>query len=238
MEREIERIRAAYARRKREVPADLYSLDNPGNLGNLRSRERQLLAMLREAQLLPGEGRALLEIGCGEGRELARFLNWGARPGDLHGVDLLESAIDVARRLVPAGEWICTSAHQLPFPDHSFHLVMQFTVFTSILDEEMKHRVAAEMARVMHPDGAIIWYDFRYSNPFNSDVRGIDQSEISNLFPGMEVRLRPVTLAPPLARRLGHLSCRLCGFLEMFSPLCSHYLGLIRAKKQGFCLPG
>jgi hypothetical protein len=50
---------------------------------------------------------------------------------------------------------------------------MQFTVFTSILDKDMKRNIAAEMLRVLKPKGVIIWYDYFVNNPKNSDVRGV-----------------------------------------------------------------
>ena len=45
-------------------------------------------------------------------------------------------------------------------PFHSFDLLLQSPVFTSILDQAMKERVAAEMMRVSKPGGLILWYDF------------------------------------------------------------------------------
>ena len=41
----------------------------------------------------------------------------------------------------------------------------------------MKQKVAAEMLRVVKPQGLILWYDFRYNNPRNSNVRGIGAAE-------------------------------------------------------------
>jgi len=52
------------------------------------------------------------------------------------------------------------NAETLPFASKSFDLVMQFTVFTSILAQHVKQRIANEMIRVVKPDGMIIWYDF------------------------------------------------------------------------------
>jgi len=67
----------------------------------------------------------------------------------------------------------CGDASRLPFKDGSFDIVMQFTVFTSILDREVKKAVATEMLRVLKADGIILWYDYHMNNPKNPDVKGI-----------------------------------------------------------------
>ena len=41
----------------------------------------------------------------------------------------------------------------LQFSDETFDLVIQSTVFTSVLDAETKTRMAAEMCRVVKPNG-------------------------------------------------------------------------------------
>jgi hypothetical protein len=62
------------------------------------------------------------------------------------------------------------------------------------------------MMRVVLPGGGLLWYDFRYDNPSNPDVRGVPASRVQALFPGLEGRLYTLTLLPPLARRLGPLT--------------------------------
>ena len=93
----------------------------------------------------------------------------------------------------------------------------------------MKQKVAAEMLRVVKPQGLILWYDFRYNNPRNSNVRGIGAAEIRGLFPGRQVELRKVTLAPPLARTLVPISWMAALALEKIPLLRTHYLGVVRS---------
>ena len=54
---------------------------------------------------------------------------------------------------------------------------MQSTCFTSILDQEMKKSIAREVLRVLKDEGIILWYDFRYNNPKNPDVKGIEKKK-------------------------------------------------------------
>jgi ubiquinone/menaquinone biosynthesis C-methylase UbiE len=120
------------------------------------------------------------------------------------------------------------SASQLPWPDQSFDLVSQFTVFTSILDPALKQAIAAEMLRVLKPGGAVLWFDFRVNNPANPHVRGIPAREIRSLFAGCHVELASALLAPPLGRRIAGWSWPLAELLHSFPFLRTHYAGLIR----------
>ena len=104
---------------------------------------------------------------------------------------------------------------------------MLFTVFTSILDPKMATNVAREIARVLRRSTGILWYDFRFNNPVNRHVRGMTRKSISKLFPDFDLRLKPITLLPPLARRMGHMTDFLYSPLARIPFLRTHYLGLL-----------
>ena len=150
-------------------------------------------------------------------------------PENISAIDLLPERIREARALCPAGISLeCGNAEKLKFPDGSFDLVFQSTVFTSILDEEMKIRIAREMLRVLHPSGMIVWYDFTVDNPWNPDVRGIPRREITRLFPECRFEFERLTLAPPVGRRIARVSTFLYRFLSAVKVLDTHCLALIR----------
>lgn len=223
---EEDRIRKAYARRKR---GDLYSFFNPGNLFMVQGRERRILDLLKNSGFENLKERKILEVGCGAGFWLREFIKWGANPSNLTGIDLITDRIDHAKNLCPAAVTLrCGNAESLDFSDASFDLVLQSTVFTSILDYKMKHGIAAEMLRVLKPDGLILWYDYHVNNPRNPEVRGVKKHEIYRLFPGCRIDLERITLAPPLCRGLVPFSIVLCCLLEKIPILCTHYLGIIR----------
>jgi ubiquinone/menaquinone biosynthesis C-methylase UbiE len=94
----------------------------------------------------------------------------------------------------------------------------------------MKQRIAKEMLRVLKPLGIILWYDFHMNNPRNPDVRGVKKKEIYELFPDCDIRLKRVTLAPPLARAIAPYSWLACYILEKIPLLRTHYLGVIRKR--------
>ncbi len=152
---------------------------------------------------------------------------WG-RPRELVRTDLLPNRIDEAQQLQPNAHFSCGNAEQLPYEDAFFDIVLQFTVFTSILDPTMRKNVAREMVRVLRPQGIIVWYDYFLNNPRNPDVRGVGRREIRRIFPGCRILLSRLTLAPPLARAVAGRSPSLAYLLQGLPFLCTHYLGVIR----------
>jgi ubiquinone/menaquinone biosynthesis C-methylase UbiE len=200
-------------------------------------REEEMAALFRGEGLTTLAGLRILDVGCGRGDALRQLLEYGAEPELLTGIDLLDENVKQARRRSPHLQVICGSASRLPFPDSSFDLVLQFTLFTSILNDEVKCAIAAEMTRVLAPDGRILWYDFSFNNPRNPDVRGIGKREIRALFPGLEMKTRRITLAPPLGRIVAPLSIVLYYLLSRVRPLCTHLLCLLRkpAKPSDSC---
>lgn len=227
---EEQRIAAVYGRRA--GAAARYSVFEPGHLFTLQQLERRMLRALREAGGI--EGKRILEVGCGTGYWLRQLLQWGAPPEALAGIELLPDRVARARQLCPGGVDLRQgSAAALPFADSSFDIVLQATLFTSILDPQLRERVAAEMRRVLKNGGTILWYDFRFDNPRNPEVRGIERDEIRRLFSGSAIALERITLAPPIARRLAPYTYIGCCLLEKLPWLCTHYLGVIRKAPGG-----
>jgi ubiquinone/menaquinone biosynthesis C-methylase UbiE len=229
---ELDRIRAEYARRAHDPHLQgRYSLFRPDVQLALQTRERAILEVLRRAGFEPLAGLDVLDLGCGEGYVLLDLLRWGADPERLHGCDLLPQRLAAARRRLPAATALAlANGGTLPYPAARFHLVLQFTVFTSVLDETLRQQIAAEMWRVLRPGGAVLWYDFRFQGQ-NPAVQAIHPRQVRALFPQGAFTSRRITLAPPIARHLARWS-RLAGELLACIPwLRSHDLILI--TKEG-----
>jgi ubiquinone/menaquinone biosynthesis C-methylase UbiE len=223
------RIRKAYEKRQRCDAR--YSWFNDGHLFLVQGRERQLLTLLKQESFVSLASKRMLEIGCGTGYWLRELIKWGARPENVIGIDLLPDRVKAARELCPEMVAIHTgNAAELPFPNATFDLVLQSTVFTSILDLTLKRQIASEIVRVLKDDGVIIWYDYYMNNPRNPDVQGVKKHEIYQLFPNCVITLRRITLAPPLARSLAPYSWTLAHLLEKTPFLCTHYLGVFRKQ--------
>lgn len=224
---EITRIRQEYASRTERLKgSDLYSLFSVAQLFTIQQRQRNLVKYLRKHGLYPLSDRAILEVGCGQGRVLLEHLSLDASPRLLHGSDLLFDRLQHARQTLPNLPLTNADAQNLPYASGSFDLVMQLTVFSSILDENVREKLAREMARVVKPGGVILSYDF-WINPVNPQTQGITPAEIKRLFPGCRYEFHRITLAPPIARRLVPISWGMCMFLESLGTFNTHYLTMI-----------
>jgi ubiquinone/menaquinone biosynthesis C-methylase UbiE len=231
IEQEIARIQEEYTYRANcEAFAARYSLFNEATLLQLHSIERNLLALLKRHKFTELADKKILDIGCGTGMHLQRFLAYGAQPGNLAGIDLMPERIALAKQMNPAIDWRQGSAHELPYPDASFDLITLFVVFSSILNEPLRQRIADEIWRVRKPGGLILCYDFTYSNPRNPAVVGISRQHIRYLFqhPGAQFDFRRITLAPPLARFIAPRAYGLVSFLEQIKLLNTHIICSIK----------
>lgn len=194
-------------------------------------RLRRLVAELNSALarhgLLPLTGRLVLEVGCGSGYWLHLLDSLGSRPNDLHGIDISSERIGWAAASMAGVCFSVGDAAQMPYRDAQFDLALQFTMFTSMLDNDVRKSAAAELIRVLKPGGMLLWYDFIW-NPINRCTRGIGEQELRSLFPCCRFDIRRVTLLPPLARWMAPFSIEACRMLERVPQLRSHYLAVIR----------
>lgn len=225
---EIERISREFARRDANPAlAGRYSLFNPAALLHRQGQERHSLFFLKKYDMENLAGLKILDVGCGTGGQLRRFLDYGANPANLYGIDLSESRIEQARALAPALNWSVGSASQLPFETASFDLVLLSVVLTSVLDGEVRKEISMELRRVLKSQGKILWFDFAFSNPRNRAVRGISRKNLTRLFPYAKLDLKKVCLAPPLARLVAPRAYWLAEGLERLAFLNTHLLGII-----------
>lgn len=223
---ELNRLKDIYSQRK---DRGRYSLFEVSHLRKVQEVEATILDSLGEIGWTQMDGKSVLDVGCGRGFWLRRSLDWGAKAEDLYGIDAIIQRIEIATKMLPDDvNLVHGDAAHLPWPADSFDLVSQFVVFSSILDPELRKAVAAEMLRVLKPDGCLIWYDFFRDNPKNSDVRGVKQSEIQNLFQGCSCDIRKITLAPPIARWMGKNTPWALSSFSKFSILKTHHFAIIR----------
>lgn len=234
VDQELVRIKEEYQKRDAgAIPPDRYSLFNASALLHAQSLERQILTSLKRHRFYPLAEKKILDVGCGSGGALQNFLRYGATAANLYGIDLAEHRIERARSINPAMHWYVGSAHQLPYEDSSFDLVISFVLFSSILSEPLRQKIADEMRRVLKPGGLILLHDFVYANPRNPAVRAITRQQIKQLFgrPGAVFDFRSMTLAPPLARLIAPRTYWLAFTLEQLKGLNTHIICTIRLKQ-------
>jgi SAM-dependent methyltransferase len=217
---ELDRIRAVY----RELYSERGAAGGPGSSPWLdptyrlyrQEIERALLDEIARAGTKLA-GARVLEVGCGAGELLSRFLDYGA--AHAAGIDLMEERIAAAERRYPRLELLTGDASKLPWEDESFDLVTQFTCLSSVLDVELRADIASEMWRVLAPGGLMLSFDMRVPPwpirtlrtlvklylrlrgrqlPPGTPVEPLSAAELKRWFP--DVRLRPVGVNPYVAR--------------------------------------
>jgi len=203
---EIENIKKRYAQRD--------NASNQQSLGafyfsHYMQAERELVyaKFLREnyGNFL-GE-KKMLEIGAGNGANIHFFIREGFMPENIWANELLGNRFMLLKQSFPHINCLEGDASQLNFENH-FDLIFQSTVFTSILDMDFKMKLARTMMKMLKSDGVVLWYDFKFDNPRNKDVKGISKREIKRLFPdASKIICKKVTLAPPIGRKVMNHYC-------------------------------
>ena len=107
-------------------------------------------------------------------------------------------------------------------PPGSAEVVLQSTVFSSLLDDGFQEQLARLMWTWVAPGGGVLWYDFTVNNPRNPDVRGVPRSRVKALFPDWQPTFARVTLAPPIGRALGRWAPALIPVASALPPLRTH----------------
>ena len=226
---ELDRIRKAYRNYSQiGITQKKWTSTNPGNQIIWQECKNKMKEILEAHGFFPLTHHRILDIGCGSGRVLETFRQWGASPNNLYGVDLRNKCIEKSKREFPEFTFLVGNAERLNFKDHTFDLVLLFTVFSSILDNRMAFNIAKEINRILITNGAIIWYDFRFNNPINLNVRKMTKKNIQSFFPNFNNYSFKITVLPPLARRLGRYTHLLYPKLAAVPFLLTHYLSILK----------
>jgi ubiquinone/menaquinone biosynthesis C-methylase UbiE len=196
---------------------------DPFRLQTQQERQERLLTFFRAIGLPSLKGLKILDVGCGSGGQLRRLTDFGADPSQCFGIDLSGKDVGDARRVNPNISFAHANAAELPFKEDSFDLVFQFTVLTSVLESDTRRQIVNEIQRVLRSGGYFISYDFAYSNPSNSNVRGIPRRELAGLLDPCVLRFSRLTLAPPIGRPVAKLSPFLYRTLAAIPLLRTHY---------------
>jgi SAM-dependent methyltransferase len=220
---EAQAVRERYARRAKQDPR--YSLLNPSALLALQERQRAMLALFKRLGWRDLSALTLHEVGCGSGSNLLEFLLMGFVPEHLSGVELLpERHLDARSRLPAAVALQQGDASSLVPPSASVDIVLQSTVFSSLLDDAFQQLLADAMWAAVKPGGGVLWYDFTVDNPRNPDVRGVPLARVRALFPQARVQARRITLAPPISRAVCRVHPALYTLFNTLPLLRTHLL--------------
>jgi SAM-dependent methyltransferase len=231
MTHEVEDIRARYSRRK-TLPESFYDPINPWVYMIAQEKERALIRWIRHAGFHSVKNLKVLEIGCGSGINLIQFIKLGFLPENLMGNELLEERAALARQVLPESiKIIIGDASVLELEKKSYDVVFQSMVFSSILDNAFRHKLASHLWTFVKPGGGVLWYDFIFNNPRNADVKSVKTSEIRELFPEGNVKTWRITLAPPVSRSVTRVHPILYAFFNAIPILRTHVLCWIRKSE-------
>jgi ubiquinone/menaquinone biosynthesis C-methylase UbiE len=224
--KERERIKNVYtAYMSDETFYKKWSTSNSGNHFISEERYKAIEKFLIDFDVKL-HNKMILEVGCAGGSTISSLLRLGAVEENIHGIDIRSHRLNDAKKIYPNARFSIMDASELNFVGNNFDIVTTFTLFSSILDPEIRKQIASEIYRVLKPDGVVLYYDFRYNNPANKHVDGINKNEINHLFFHMKMTLKSITVLPPLSRKLDKMTSILYPALSKVPFLRSHYLGL------------
>lgn len=213
------------------MPENRHSLLETGNLLMVEERERFFAHLLRRAKVESLESLRFFEAGCAGGYNLRMFVQFGARPENVVGMDLDGASVDYCRARASDITVHHGSADEIPEPAESFDVSIAFTLFSSVPTEEISQGIANELLRVTKPGGMILVYDMRRKSPRNPSVHPISNGDVRRWFAGCAIASRSMTLAPPIARIAGRRAPGLYGLLAAVPFLRTHIFHVVRKPR-------
>jgi len=223
--RGAEELRSVAERYARRGAPERYSLLRPEVWQIVQERQRAMLQLFAQLGWTDLAGLRVAEVGCGAGGNLLELLRLGVQPSRLCGAELLAERLAQARAALPPAVSLWSGdASQWPLAPNSQDIVLQSTVFSSLLDDGFQQQLAAAMWSWVAPGGGVLWYDFTVDNPRNPDVRGVPLRRVRQLFPQALPTVRRVTLAPPLARAVCRVHPSLYTLFNLLPVLRTHVL--------------
>ena len=114
-----------------------------------RTRDSEDVRLLHELiERLPA-GAKVLDAGCGAGIPISQLLS---ERFYVTGVDFSEAQIELAKKNVPAGEFICQDMTKLDFPENTFDGIVSYYAIIHIPREEHQP-LLANFYRMLKPGG-------------------------------------------------------------------------------------
>ena len=111
---------------------------------------RAILDPALEPILFDVQGKAILDLGCGEGRYCRTLKEKGAV---VTGIDPVPQFVQHARSLDSESRYVEGSAESLPFADGSFDIVLSYLSLVDIADLKA---TASEITRVLRDNGKLV----------------------------------------------------------------------------------
>lgn len=135
--------------------------------------------------------QSVLEVGCGQGANLAPIAR-RLDPPDVWGVDINATSIERAREHAPGTNVVLSRARQLPFRDRLVDLVFTVGVLIHQPDESLAN-VIAEIVRCS--DRYVLWAEYHAEQteevPYHGEAGSLFRRDYGSIYaalqPGLEV---------------------------------------------------
>jgi len=96
-----------------------------------------------------GTGGELLDLGCGTGLFIRRFLKYG---GNVTGIDISSGMIKRATQIFPTEQFLVGNAEYLPFADDTFDSISSLLAFSYLTKPE---KTLDDCLRILKPGGRV-----------------------------------------------------------------------------------
>ncbi len=160
----IERLLKRYGKETSPARWDFFTGYRPLVRYRMNRQMEKILDLIKKGSQ-GKSGLAMLDVGCGTGRYLDRFLSLGKIARKVTGVDISETMLEEARKNTNGQAiLIQADAENLPFEDNTFDVVTGSYLFENLNGpEDNPKKVFQEMYRVTKEGGQIIftvetWY--------------------------------------------------------------------------------
>lgn len=141
-----------------QVPINYYEDGERKNLGQRlwHSRKRQVFAFifrtLKKTPFFKNKKVTVLDLGCADGH-LTSWLVHQWPGGNIWGIDVVAKLINAAAKKYPGAKFKLGDAHQIPFDDNYFDLIVCSETLEHVIDPL---KVCREARRVLKKGGVLV----------------------------------------------------------------------------------
>src|SRR5690606_22983258 len=139
-----------------------------------QQRERAVIQGLNAANISLKEA-SILDLGCGDGDLLRFFVELGANPSNMRGIDLVPERIKRAQKKSPHIQFNTGDISENGIQPNSYSIICLFTVFSSIHDPAMRNTIASHVTSILQDRGFVLWFDIIHTNPNPQKAQGLPE---------------------------------------------------------------
>lgn len=157
-----------------------HALGDPQTFTQAEIQEAKYLNLLK-IKLESRGGKALLDAGCGWGRQLIGYRKRGLK-AEFLAFDIDKEAVKLGKKLDPSIQFLVADTRWMPFKGNSFDVVI-YTAVINFLGRKDTHMTIAEFKRVLKPRGLLYLYGLFTRNRIITCILNIISSILVKVLP-------------------------------------------------------